>query len=110
MPTLCGSLDSFATKGLILKDTTWCNDYTFECRISQARYNNTPSRFSPSFIFYTDIFCHYNDSDVIDFQCLPYASLKIMCDCVDIDNEISNVSYSEWCGCFVFFLSFFFLV
>lgn len=25
-----------------------------------------------------------------------------MCDCVDIDNEISNVSYSEWCGQFYF--------
>lgn len=34
-----------------------------------------------------------------DFQCLPYVTLKIMCDCAGNDNtELSNVLYSEWCG------------
>lgn len=38
-----------------------------------------------------------------DFQCLPYVTLKIMCDCSGIDNtELPNVSYSEWCGKFFF--------
>ena len=47
-----------------------------------------------------------NSVPLLDFQCMPYASLK-MCDCVDIDYEISNVSLFRMVWASFFFFSFF---
>lgn len=58
------------------------------CHISHTRYNNTLADFS-SIIFYTDklpLLRLFLIMTSFDFQCLPYASLKIMRDCADIDN------------------------
>lgn len=60
----------------------------FECPILQARCNNTPFFVSlPVYLFIQTLSAHIKINVLIllsfDFQCLPYASLKIMCDCVD---------------------------
>lgn len=82
MSTLCGSLDNFVIN---VQNITLYNGIIapgFECLISEAKYNNTPRRsLSLSFIqtFFLPLprlmFCF--DSS-LDFQCMLFASLKII--------------------------------
>lgn len=98
VPTLCGSLDN-----LRYKSSNYCTVAKLHLALnvifSQARYNNTPPLAGLSvYLLYRRLFFCFVFFAIIkinvfvlilssfDFQCLPYASLKIMCDCAGIDN------------------------
>lgn len=84
-----------------------------ECHISPYKNNNTPVAGVSVYLLYR-CFLYYQDCCFVgffDFQCLPFAPLKKYCVTVLIlenNSEISNVSYSEWCGYFLFCLFIFF--
>lgn len=85
----------------------------FECHISQARYNNTPPLASFSiYLLYRLFFCHYQDKCFVFDSVVFWLSVFAICFTENnvwlliliINNEISNASYSEWCGQLFFFV------
>lgn len=99
---LCSSLDNYSDLSSKLRylqrnNCTWL-------WISQARYNNTPLVSFSAYLLY--FFCHYQLMSCSWFVfwlsvfAICFTENNVWLLTLIIINEISNASYSEWCGQF----------